>query len=101
MNVEEQEARLEAVKRKTRNASRILRIWIDGSATSDGIPGVTTVTTSQKEHCWDCGEHRILYCWVHWPMICAWCSLARFENGGENPRKARRAEAAQESRGGA
>lgn len=101
MNSAEQRQRLEAVKRKTRNASRILRLWIDGSATSNGIPGVTIVTTSRKECCRDCGDRRILYCWRTWPMICAWCSLARFENGGENPRKARRAEAAQESRGGA
>lgn len=94
MNTDEQADRLEAVRRKTRHAPTILKLWIEGSSTSDGIPGRRLATTSTKEHCRDCGSRRTLYCWINWPLICAWCSLARFENGGENPRKAERAEQA-------
>lgn len=102
MNAQEQAARLEAVKRKSQHAPTILRLWIEGSEVSDGIPGRRLATTEDsRHHCRDCGKRRTLYCWINWPLICAWCSLARFENDGENPRIGERAEAIAQSTGGA
>jgi len=92
VSVEPHVARLRACKRRTDHAPRVLQLWIEGSEHSRGVPGRSLVTTDDKRFCHDCRERRTLYLWKCWPMICAWCSLARFENGGENPRKATTAE---------
>lgn len=76
-------------------ARRVIFAW--HARLGVGPPFIVNETDDQQtSFCTDCstGDEPVdaAFFWQGWSSLCAWCSLARFDSDGENPRIAEQAE---------